>query len=156
MHVIRLFRCGLPLLISHRCVVWPESPPHFIPYLTVYRVENYVVYSISKYGIKGKHPLVGSCGSGDQLLASGVGILRLRRRIPPPDASNWSPSLHHPIRGVFLWHCVATQPYMPHPSIFGSKYLPSHNSEEFIATVVFLIYVSRIQYQTPNYPVLWK
>ena len=44
--------------------------------------------------IKGKHPLIGWCESGDHLLASGVGILRLRRWIPPPDASKWSPDSH--------------------------------------------------------------
>ena len=58
--------------------------------------------SINKYGIKGKHPLVGWCESGGYLLASGVGILRLRRRIPPPYASKWSPSSHHPTRVFFF------------------------------------------------------
>ena len=32
---------------------------------------------VHKYGVKGKHPLVGWCESGDHLLASCVGILRL-------------------------------------------------------------------------------
>ena len=97
------------------------------PYLRVNHVENYVIHHhvvlhggsrnknadlkiISssskkqlKYGIKGKHPLVRWCESGDHLLASGVGILRPRPRIPPPDASKWSPSSHHPTRGVFLY-----------------------------------------------------
>ena len=62
-----------------------------------------VVYSISKYGIKGKHPLVGWCESGDHLLTSGVGILHLRRRILQPDVSKWSPSSHHPTLGVFIY-----------------------------------------------------
>ena len=77
----------------------PDWHPPFIPYLRVYHVESYVihhhvilhgwsrskiywhhlvVYSISKNGmIKGKHPIIGWCESGDHSLASGVGILRL-------------------------------------------------------------------------------
>ena len=43
------------------------------------------------------------CKSGDHLLASGVGILRLQRRIPPPDVSKWSSSSHlaPPYSGCF-------------------------------------------------------
>ena len=51
--------------------------------------------------VKGKHPMVGWCESGDHLLASGGGIRCRRRRIPTPDASKWSPDSHHPTSAYF-------------------------------------------------------
>ena len=38
----------------------------------------------------------------------GRSVAGIRRRNPSPDASKWSPSSHHPTRGVFLY-CLSCQ-----------------------------------------------
>ena len=38
-----------------------------------------------------------------RVVRGGISLAGIRRRIPTPDASKWSPDSHHPTQGVFLY-----------------------------------------------------
>ena len=133
---------------NESCKINRKSVSWFIPYLRVYHIGNYVIHHhVVQHGgsrsknadlifhfffkeaeevrYKRKPPV-------RRVVRVGRSLAGFRRRNPPPDASKWSPSSHHPTRGVFLYYF----------RLYASKRVGDGSNYRVAATIVCAVAIS--------------